>query len=432
MKRILFLLLPLLFVSTALPAEDEFLVLQKRFQDVLSEWSRYTSSEYRSLLRDSPDPKARKLLKFRNEILENFMETSRKIQEDLRGVKSATGLELARHAEYFRGALQLCVGCVETGTTNAMANREALLDQSIQLVKADLSFLKEIGFSCKDGKPAVSAEAQAWPELYRYKRQLQKLMTYMNKVAKNTQMGMAAQKKEFLREFSSIIDAAEALGDKVALKFPDLSDSGILLPIVTRKLLEESQILSSSAKLKSSSSLIPKSDSRTPTERLQQLNSLFQPMESRIHASMQKEEKSQAAPLSDKKNETVRRQSDSARPRKKSDPAVKKEKQIPLERRSEEDLNKELIRLRQQILPDADKKALSSDELEQCLNLLSEKERKQYETIRARRIRNGSDAREASLEALKELKELLMAPGAVLPAKQEKIQILKRAGVRSE
>ena len=97
-----------------------------------------------------------------------------------------------------------------------------------------------------------------------------------------------------------------------------------------------------------------------------------------------------------------------------------------MERWSEDALNEELVRLRQQILPDAGKNSLSADELDQCLGLLSDRERRQYETIRLRQIRSGTGEQDAPLEALKELKEILAAPGAVLPSKQDKIRILKK------
>ena len=289
-----------------------------------------------------------------------------------------------------------------------------------------MDFLKGIGFSCKDGVPAVSAEAQAWPELYRYKRQLQMLKIYLNGNPKSIQMGLTAQKKEFLREFSSISDAAEQLGNKAARTFPELSDSAVLLSVTTRKLMEEARLSASSSRLKNPSSSLPATDSRATSERLQQIGSLLRTIESRIRADMRARENASAESSEAKKEEPVRSQPAPDLGKKPSEPPAKKEKRIPIERRSEEELNGELARLRQQILPDANRNSLSQDELKQCLDLLSEREQKQYETIRLRQIRNGIDEREAPLEAMKELKEILSAPGAVLPAKQEKVRILKK------
>ena len=426
MKRILFLLLFLLSVSAILRAEDDFVLLQKQFQEVSDEWNRFISPERRALLQNSSDSKARKLLKFRYEYIERFVETSRKVQKELKGLKAADELSLVRHSEHLRGILQLCVGGVENEMTTATQNRKELLDQAFQLVKTDLDFLKEIGFSCKDGVPAVSAEAQAWPELYRYKRQLQMLKIYLNGNPKSIQMGLTAQKKEFLREFSSISDAAEQLGNKAARTFPELSDSAVLLSVTTRKLMEEARLSASSSRLKNPSPSLPATDSRATSERLQQIGSLLRTIESRIRADLRSAEKSQAESPAGSKDGSVRSQPDPDLGKKPSEPPAKKEKRIPIERRSEEELNGELARLRQQILPDANRDSLSQDELKQCLDLLSEREQKQYETIRLRQIRNGIDEREAPLEAMKELKEILSAPGAVLPAKQEKVRILKK------
>ena len=430
MKQVLFLLLILLLWGPAfLHAGDDFLLLQKQFQEVSGEWNRYLSPELRNLLQDSSDPKARKLLKFREECIENFLETSRKIQKDLKGVRAADGLALVRHAEHLRGILQLCAGGVENEMTTITQNHKEMTAQAFQLVKTDLDFLKEIGFSCKDGLSAVSAEAQAWPELYRYKRQLQMLKTYLNSGTKSVQMGLTAQKKEFLREFSSISDAAEQLGSKAERAFPELADSAVLLPVVTRKLLEEARLAASSSRLKTApTSSSSSGKSRSPSDRLQQISTLLRTIEGRIRADMRagenlSEETTSAAP----EEGAARRKPESDSGKKPSVATPKKEKRLPLERRSEEELKGELVRLRAKTLPDQDQTSLSGEERDQCLNLLSERERKQYETIRLRQIRSGTTEDEAPLEALKELKELLTAPDAVPPAKQEMIRILKGA-----
>ena len=433
MKRFLFLLLFLMSVSSFLHAWDDFLLLQRQLQDVSREWERYSSPERRNLLLGSSDLKARKLLKFRYECIDNFLATSRKIQKDLKGVKAADGLALVRHAEHLRGILQLCAGGVENEISTATQNRKELLTLAFQLVKTDQNFLKELGFSDRSGIPAVSAEAKAWPELYQFKRQLQMLKIYLDNDRKFTQMGLTAQKKEFLREFSSIAEAADRLGNKTEQEFPELTDTAVMLSVVTRKLLEEARLSASSARLKnasSSSSSSPSSsssgDSRSTSKRLQQIDHLLQMIEKQIRIDLESRVKSSAETPEVKKEEPVCIQPEPERNKKTSDSTPKKEKRVPIERRSEEELNGELTRLRQQILPDPDRDSFSDDELDQCLDLLSEREKKQYETIRLRQIRNGISERDAPLEAMKELKEILSAPGAALPAKQEKVRILKK------
>ena len=421
----------MLLFSAVLRAGDDYLLLQRQFQEVLSEWNRYTNPETRSLLRDSRDPKARKLLKFRRGTIENFVETSRKIQEKLKGVPAADDLSLFRHAENFRAVLHLCEGYVENEMSAGGSNHEELFSHALLLVQRDLAYLREIGFSCRNGKPAVSPMARAWPELYRYKRQLQIVKLCIKEKTKSRKVRMTPQEKELLRECSSISQAAEELGNRVARSFPELSDSGVLLSVMTRKLLEESGIITAKGKIKTTSSLVSEDKQLKPSERIQQINSLLRTIESRIHAAMQEEERSkmdEPEPPADSGAGTARRPSEPVHPTKTPSPSTQqRERTVPLERRSDEELNGELLRLRQQILPDASRRSLTADELKQCLDLLSEREQKQYETIRARLIRNGSDQYEATLGALKELKEILTAPDAVFPSKQEKVLILKRA-----
>ena len=433
MKRFLFFLLPLLLVSAVLRAEDDFRLLQQQLQAVLAEWNRFTDPQYRSLLKDSGDPKARTRLRLRPEPAENFAATSMRLQKIMKNLPPADDLSLARHAENLRATLQLCAGAIENKAASKSLNHNEVLSFALMLVQRDMAFLREIGFTCQDGTAAVSPEVQAWPDLYRYKRQLEVVKLCMKENPKEQELRMTAQKRELRREFSTILQTAEQLGCKVGKAFPDLVDAEVLLPVMTRKLLEESGISGSPSKMKMA--LPEMSDSETksykPAERLQQINCYLRTIETRIRLSMLKKEKSKNVKSSqgNDRSEAVSRRTESVRPEKKSEPATrqKKQQEIPLERRSDEELNKELLLLRQQILPDANRKTLTSDELKQCLDLLSEREQKQYETIRSRWIRNGSDQYEATLEALKELKELLTAPDAVFPSKQEKIRILKKA-----
>ena len=426
MKRILFLLFFFLLpVFAVLRAEDDLLLLQKQFQAVSDEWNRYISPERRELLKRSSDVNVRKLLKFRHENIDAFVTTSRKVQKELESLKLGIEPSLIRHAESLRGVLLLCESSVENKMTNALASNQERLARSFRMIRADLDYLKEIGFSCTDGNAVLSAEAGAWPELYRYRRQLRMLQTYIGLLPKFSLPETASQKKEFLQEFSSIMNTAERLGNKVAKKYPEFYEEGLTLSVMTRKLLEEAKVLPPSTKMKLSSSSLaddPKASSECPLK----INSILQRFEARIRADLRSAEKSQAESPAGSKDGSVRSQPTPEPGKKPSEPPAKKEKRIPIERRSEEELNGELARLRQQVLPDANRDSLSQDELKQCLDLLSEREQKQYETIRLRQIRNGIDEREAPLEAMKELKEILTAPGAVLPAKQEKVRILKK------
>lgn len=423
MKKMFFAAIaPILMFSGVLRAEDASALLRKQYQAVSSEWKDHVSSERRELVRNSKDPQVRRELRFHQELVDDFVKTSRKIQKELEELGLGDDLPLARHAEDLRGGILLYERASRNGRAGADKGKNAP-DTVFRMIEADLEGLKEIGFTCENGVGALSDEASAWPEFYRFRRQIRILKLYLDVRKRSAEMNMSVQRNEILREFPAVTGSADQLSAKVMQEFPDLKQEGALLSALTRKLLEEAKLQISGSGLKNQGSASRKSSKQD--RYLPQIENILRKIESRIRASFRKEE-TRAKPVREKRKaepEPVR----TPDPVRKADPAPERKREVPLERRSEEELNGELARLRQQILPDADKNELTADELERCLDLLSEKERRQYETIRLRRIRNGSDRDNAPLETLKEMKELLTAPDAVFPSKQEKIRILKKA-----
>lgn len=423
MKRILSAVIAaVLFFPAFLRAENDFARYLKRYQDLSSEWKDYVTADRRSLVRKSLDPQARRELNFHQELVDDFVKSSREIRNALVKLKLDGDFPLVRHAEDMRGDILL----YEREIQNGLSKAKKAPDTAFRVMEADLEGLKEIGFSCEKGVGTLSAEAAAWPEFYRYRRQIRMLKLYLDVREKTAQMDMSLQRnKRIVREFSSITASAEQLSSRILQDLPDLKQDGLLLPILTRNLMEEAKLQTSPASgLKGMASSAQKS--RAPNQWLPRIERILLKIESRIRESFRKEEKDGKPVPEKKKPEPVRNSPDPVRPVK-AEKAPEKKREVPLERLSEEELNSELSGLRRKILPGANKKVLTADELDRCLDLLSERERKQYETIRLRQIRNGSDPYGAPLEALKEMKELLMAPDAVFPTRQEKIRILKKA-----
>lgn len=424
MKKMLFfaVIVPVLMFSGILRSEDGFATLRSQYQKLSAEWKNYISSERRELARNSKDPQVRRELRFHQELLEDFVKTSRKIQKALNELGLGDDLPLARHAEDLRAGILLYERATRNDTRADADKGKNAPDTVFRVIEADLEGLKEIGFSCENGVGALSDEAVAWPEFYRFRRHIRMLKLYLDVREKTAEKNMSAQRNEILRTFPAVTESADRLAARVMQEFSDLKQEGALLPALTRKLLEEARL-----RITVSGSKSPGSSARKSSQAdryFPQIENALRKIESRIRASFRKEGTS-ARPAREKR----RAEPESARtpnPDGKTDRAPEKKREVPLERRSEEELNRELARLRQQILPDADKNELTADELERCLDILSEKERRQYETIRLRLIRNGSAPEQAPLEALKELKELLTAPDAVFPSKQEKIRILKK------
>jgi hypothetical protein len=92
---------------------------------------------------------------------------------------------------------------------------------------------------------------------------------------------------------------------------------------------------------------------------------------------------------------------------------------------SDDDLAEHLAGHYNAIFPADSQKSVSSNQVQKCMDALTDTQKEYYESVKARYLRSGNSEKQAELKALKTVRPLL-STNQLRPSRGEMIQMLKK------